>query len=58
MKNLISQMKQDFTMLQKQVAPEAQLKKKCNWDHESHYASNEIQVVNGRKQEAVKKRVT
>ena len=42
----------------KEVAPEAQLKKKCNWDHESHYASNEIQVVNGRKKEAVKNRVT
>ena len=44
--NLLSQMKQTFTVLQKQVGPEAQLKKKCNWDHESHYASSEIHVVN------------
>ena len=36
------------------VAQEFNLEKKCNWDHESHYASSEIQVVNGRKKEAAK----
>ena len=31
--------------LRKEVAAETQSEKKCNWDHESHYASNEMQVV-------------
>ena len=41
--------------LKKEVAPETQSKKKCNWDHESQYATSEIQIVNGRKKEAAKK---
>ena len=47
-------MAKDVDHLSKEVAAETQSKKKCNWDHESHYTSSEIHVVNGRKKEASK----
>ena len=51
-----------FTKLSCKIEEEAkrvESKKKCNWDHESHYASSEVHVVNNQRSErnkgAVKK---